>query len=140
MNNSSITKLIFSGLLTWIIPFLASFFFIDQNTKSYIPNELVFKLIMIAILAGITLVIYLYLRLKTELNWLLVAGFFLFLNCVLDNIFLIGLFKYELIKWVLTVLPIYIVIFFGLASFELKRKPKSQPIVEVKLETDTQKI
>jgi hypothetical protein len=95
---------------------------------------------MIAILAGITLVIYLYLRLKTELNWLLVAGFFLFLNCVLDSIFLIGLFKYELIKWVLTVLPIYIVIFFGLASFELKRKPKSQPIVEVKLETDTQKI
>lgn len=103
----------------------ASFFFVDQNTKSYLPNELVFKLIMMGILAGTTLVVYLYLRLKTELNWLLVAGIFLFINCVFDSIFLIGLFKYELIKWVLTVLPIYIVIFFGLASFELKRKSKT---------------
>jgi hypothetical protein len=121
MKNSLIVKYILGGLATWLIPFVVSFFYYDIGTGGYKPNIIVFKLIMTSVLVVVTLCVFFYIRLVTSVNWLVTSAFFIIINCLLDTIVLLGLFKSSSTMWVLTVLPVYLLIFLGLGYLVLKK-------------------
>jgi uncharacterized membrane protein YidH (DUF202 family) len=124
MTKSPIFKLISFGFLAWLVPFFVSIFMIDSSRLPilYKPDYITFKLTMIVILIIITTLGYSIMRWYTKLNWVITAITFLLFSCVLDIVVLINIFKFSNTDWVLTVLPSYLVIFFGLGYLILRRE------------------
>jgi DMSO reductase anchor subunit len=82
---------------------------IDPVTKAYLPNEIVFKLVMFLLLAVIVYVSAKKLTSTWKENALIFSG----INVLLDVIVLIMVFKMPTTEWLYTILPIYIVCFIG---------------------------
>lgn len=107
-------KLWLSAFLAWLVPLVISFFLFNPQTREYIPNFLSFKVIMAVVLLAITW--FLYMRLRNEMKsskWQ-VSIVFLLVSVVFDLIVLVWLLAMPFATWLLTVLPLYIVIFFGI--------------------------
>jgi hypothetical protein len=111
--NNRILKTISLGGLTWFVPFFISFFFYDSSTKSYRPDYFTFKIIMILLAIIMSVISFSYLRINKHMNWVITAIIFLLISSCLDSFILITLFKYDTINWSLTVLPCYLIIYFG---------------------------
>jgi hypothetical protein len=107
-------KLYFFAFLTWVIPIFVSFFLIDPNTKEYLPNFIGFKLIMFVLLSAVTYMLMKRIFAKSALGKWLTASLFLVVNIVLDLVVLISLLKIEFMSWLLTILPIYVIVFYGM--------------------------
>lgn len=116
-------KTLIYALFSWLIPFLLSFFLYNPETKQYLPSFLIFKIIMFVILVVITIIFYNFIRKDSEkLFSLSVPNTFSLINCVLDIIFLIILFRMDFVFWSLSVLPIYLFTFYILSLVYILRK------------------
>ena len=106
--------IVLGGAITaWIVPMFVSFFMIDLVTMAYLPNETVFKITMILSSAVVT---FLFFR-KIKSGGIMLAQVphtFLLVNVLLDILFLMGALGMPVTEWVTTVLPMYIVVFYGL--------------------------
>jgi hypothetical protein len=107
------TKVYIFSLVTWLVPFVVSLFLVNPQTKEYYPNYIGFKLIMFVILSSITyLLMKKILAKKHESKWK-VANTFLLVNIIVDLALLVGLFGVTFVSWLTTILPVYIVVFYG---------------------------
>ncbi len=116
-----IKKLTLPSLGIWVTPFIVSMFFYDRS-GTMMANFWVFKITM---MVSATLAALFFLRTffkhnpkETVLNTALVI--FLF-QVVLDIIVLIALFKMPIQDYILTVLPVYVVL-IPLTTYFLKKK------------------
>ena len=127
MTKSPFFKLISFSFLAWFVPFFVSIFMIDntKNPVGYKPDIVTFKITMFVILTIITMIGYFIIR-NTRLNWLITAIVFLLVSCVLDVVVIINIFRMNTTSWVLTILPIYLLIFFGLAYTILRKETSSE--------------
>ena len=111
-------KVIGFSLLTWVVPFAVSIFMVDPVTKEYLPNFTVFKVVMFLILAVVTYGLYVLLK-KDQLLTITTTNTFLLVNILLDMVVLVLIFKIPILVWVTTVLPVYLIMFYG--CFHLKK-------------------
>lgn len=128
MTKSPIFKLLSFALIAWLVPFFVSVFMID-NTKNpimYKPDYITFKITMLVILVIVTTMGYGIIRWYTKLNWVITAMTFLMFSCVLDVVILINIFRANTTSWVLTVLPVYLLVFFGLSYIVLRRETSTE--------------
>jgi hypothetical protein len=100
------------GIVAWVIPFVVSIFMVDPVTKEYLPNIIVFKAVMASLLAIVTYLLYSVIRKARHLHST-VPNTFLASNTVLDGIVLVSLFGMPIVVWCTTVLPLYVIIFYG---------------------------
>jgi hypothetical protein len=116
----TINKLtIIFAALSWFVPFFVSIFLIDPETKMPIIDPILFKVIMVVILAAITF--YAYNKIKAKIGmYIQTANTFLAVNIVLDMAILVGLLGVPFVTWIATVLPVYILVFYGM-YFIIKR-------------------
>ena len=104
-------RVLAGAFLTWLVPLLVSFGLYNPKTGVYIPNYLGFKLIMAALAAVACLMTYRWIAQKQPLN-AAVPAIYLALNSVLDLILLVALFRMPLQSWLMTIFPIYVIVFF----------------------------
>ena len=128
MTKSPIFKLLAFALLAWFVPFFVSVFMIETGTNpvSYKPDFITFKITMFVILVIITTLGYTIMRWYTKLNWVITSIVFLLLSCILDVVVLINIYKTNTTSWVLTVLPVYLLVFFGLGYIILRRETSTE--------------
>lgn len=100
------------SLLAWVVPFAVSIFMVDPVTKEYLPNFTVFKAVMFFILAVVTYVLYTSLK-KDQLLTITTPNTFLLVNILLDTVVLVLVFQIPILVWVTTVLPMYLIVFYG---------------------------
>lgn len=106
-------SIILGGAVTaWVVPMFVSFFMIDPVTMEYLPNEIVFKITMILLSAIVTFLFFRKIKNKGILQ-VQVPHTFLFVNIVLDVLILIGALGMSVAEWSTTVLPMYIIVFYG---------------------------
>lgn len=112
--------LLIPSLLIWLVPFLISFAFYDQEGNQ-VGNFYVFKLVMIIASTGTA-----YFALRriykegTFTNVMQNSLVVFFYQILIDAIVLIGLISMPLSTYVLTVIPVY-VFFIPLTNIILKR-------------------
>lgn len=105
--------IVLGGAITaWIVPMFVSFFMIDPVTMEYLPNEMAFKITMILSSAVVTFLFFRKIKSRGILQ-VQVSHTFLFVNIVLDILFLMGALGMPVTEWATTVLPMYIVVFYG---------------------------
>ena len=105
--------IVLGGAITaWLVPMFVSFFMIDPVTMEYLPNETVFKITMILSSAVVAFLFFRKIKSRGMLQ-VQVPHTFLFVNIVLDILFLMGALGMPVTEWVTTVLPMYIVVFYG---------------------------
>lgn len=128
MTKSPIFKLLAFALVAWFVPFFVSVFMIETGTNpvSYKPDFITFKITMFVILVIITTLGYTIMRWYTKLNWVITSIVFLLLSCILDVVVLINIYKTNTTSWVLTVLPVYLLVFFGLGYIILRRETSTE--------------
>lgn len=100
------------AIAAWIVPMFVSFFMIDPVTMEYLPNETVFKITMILSSAVVTFLFFRKIKSRGILQ-VQVSHTFLLVNIVLDILFLMGALGMPVTEWATTVLPMYIVVFYG---------------------------
>lgn len=110
------------AFLTWLIPMAVSMFMYDKETNSYLPNLPVFKTVMLVLLFGLTYVFFKQIVKFDKTKWISVALLFTAVCSILDMGVLIGLFKMEIMMWVMAIFPFYLLSFFGFAYWLLKQK------------------
>jgi hypothetical protein len=111
-------KVLGFSFLAWIVPFVVSIFMVDPVTKEYLPNFTIFKAVMFVILAVVTYGLYTSLK-KVQLLTIATPNTFLLVNILLDLFVLILAFQIPILVWVTTVLPVYLIVFYG--GFYLKK-------------------
>lgn len=105
-----------NGLVVWLVPFIVSMFLVridDAGEKIYLPNYLVFKILMIVIAGLVTYYFYQNMKKQKLLQWA-TAHVFLLVNGLMDLLILVVAFQMPLIEWVMTILPLYLLGFYGL--------------------------
>jgi len=126
------TKIILYGFLTWLIPFIASFPFVDSK-GNYRIDETFFKTIMIVVGALVgTFLLVLYFK-KVEKNYLWegikVGVVWILINWIIDLMLVFGgLFKMSIVKYFTDIGLRYLIILIfsvGLA-IALKSKVKKE--------------
>lgn len=110
------------GVVIWLVPMFISTFLFDPLTKSYVPNFPIFMMILISVLFGLTHVIYHYVREDDPAEWFLVATVYTLTCSILDIILLVCLYNIDFMRWLSFSSPSYILIFFGLGYFKLRRR------------------
>jgi hypothetical protein len=121
------SRVIFLGFLSWLIPFVASVFFVDQSGNYLVPEAL-FKSVMVVsgVLTGTYLAVRYFKKVKADYvreGWLIGLVWFA-INIFLDLITLVGLFKMSLGDYFMGVGLRYLsipIITVGL-GYALKRK------------------
>ena len=102
-----------AALIIWIVPLAVSFGLYNPQTDVYIPNYWGFKLIMAA-LGGVTAwFCYRWLARSQPLT-IGVPNTVIAVNAVLDLLLLVMTFGMPLSNWALTILPIYLVVYYGI--------------------------
>ncbi|MFZ5955147.1 MAG: hypothetical protein ACOYT4_01875 [Nanoarchaeota archaeon] len=95
-------KILFFGIMTWLVPFLAGFLFYSKAGKLMI-NELFFKSIMVVVgsLTGAILLFSYFKKIKADyLREGIIVGLVWFaINIVLDLIILVPMSKMSLINY-----------------------------------------
>lgn len=99
----NLTKIILFGLLTWLIPFLVSFFFVDMR-GNYLIEETFFKTIMIVTggLTGVILMIVYFSKIENNYlkEALIIGCSWLVINWILDLIMVLnGFFSMTIQKY-----------------------------------------
>ena len=130
MNNDKATYLdvkpitLILAVVTWLVPFVVSGFMYDPETKEFLPNFVVFKAVMIAILIAVTVPAYILLTPSSHGRFRFsTATTFLVINIAIDFAVLITILKVPFLAWLVSVLPIYILVFYLLAAaFDAKTK------------------
>lgn len=130
MSNKTVTYLdvkpitLILALVTWLVPFFVSGFMYDPATKEFLPNFVVFKAVMIAVLIAVTVPAYIWLTPSSQgRSRFSTATTFLAINIAIDFIVLITILKVPFLAWLVSVLPIYILVFYLLAAaFDAKTK------------------
>ncbi|OYU03469.1 MAG: hypothetical protein CFE36_01565 [Sphingomonadaceae bacterium PASS1] len=111
-------RTLIGAFITWLVPLFVSFGLFDPATQFYVPGFVGFKIIMILTVAAVTFFTYCWIARHRPLVWGM-AAVYLAINSLLDLLVLILLFKVPIESWLMTILPIYIVIFFAImASFQ----------------------
>lgn len=125
-------KYIASGLLIWAIPFIISLFLYDSQLKSWRHGYITDKIVLVFILLVITLITFLVIRYKNGSNWIITPLLTLILSALLDITILINILKsFDIYFWIFTILPPYILIYFGLSYTILKDSaPKTKETVK----------
>jgi len=103
------------AFLTWLIPLIASFGLYDPATGSYVPGFLGFKIIMAVLAGASTFFTYRWITRQHTLAWS-TAGFYLIVNSLLDVVVLILMFRMPPTEWLTTILPLYLLVFFGILA------------------------
>jgi hypothetical protein len=106
------------SILAWLVPFVVSLFMVDPVTKEYLPNFTIFKIVMFLILAVVTYASYTSLK-KKQLLTITAANTFLLVNVLFDLVVLVLAFQIPIFVWATTVLPMYLIVFYG--SYFLKK-------------------
>lgn len=107
------------SVVSWLVPFLVSMFLINPETKETIISPVLFKSLMLVILALITVFGYRKILNISPLT-IQTPNTFLAINIVFDLVVLVTLLSVPFQVWLLTVLPIYLLVFYG--AFLLMRK------------------
>lgn len=110
------------AFLTWFIPIAVSMFMYNKETNSYLPNLAVFKTIMLVLLFGLTYLFFKQIVKSDNSKWTSVAILFTVVCSILDLGVLIGLFKMEIMMWVMAIFPFYLLSFFGFGYWLLRQK------------------
>lgn len=108
-------KTFFWACCSWVLPLFVSFFLINPETKEYIINFWVFKLLMITILSFITYIGYKKISTKNDLKLTTAHTFFL-VNVLGDVLVLLFFLKFPITVWLTTIVSMYIVVIYGLYS------------------------
>ncbi len=95
-----------------VCTFICQFFLVDPETKVTIINPILFKVLMIVIVTIITFYGYSKINTKTGIS-IQTSNTFLALNFLLDIVVLIVLFSVPFMVWATTILPVYILVFYG---------------------------
>lgn len=101
--------LLIPSIITWLVPFLISFAFYDQN-GTMVGNYWVFKLTMIV--SAVVTVFFAFRRFfrsHTSVNLMQASSIVIAIQVILDFVVLIGFLSMPLTMYLLTVLPVYIV-------------------------------
>lgn len=99
-----IRKIVWYGFLTWFIPFIASFPFVDPQTGEFIIDEIFFKSIMVVV-GSLTGVIFIVRYFKDVTRDYVKVAFtigavWILMNWLLDLIFVsLGFFDMTYIEW-----------------------------------------
>ena len=101
------SKIITSGVISWIVPFIFSFAFYDANQKLNV-NYWIFKVSMIVVLSCTMYVLGNTMLKNNKMSLYKSSLIIIGINVLLDAIFLIGLFNQELDAWFVSILPVYI--------------------------------
>ena len=110
------------AFLTWFIPMAVSIFMYDKETNSYLPNLPVFKTVMLVLLFGLTYMFFKQIVKFDKAKWTSVALLFTIVCSILDMGVLIGLFKMEIMMWVMSIFSFYLLSFFGFGYWLLGQK------------------
>lgn len=108
------------GFVSWFVPLFVSFFLVDPETKAYLINFWLFKTLMASLLGAVVYFFFNKLIKRHSLN-LATANTFVAVNILGDLLVLIAIFKMDLINWLTTIVPIYLVVVYGLFSVMKKR-------------------
>jgi hypothetical protein len=111
-------KIIGFSFLSWIIPFAVSIFMVNPVTGEYLPNFVIFKVVMLLLLSTITYYSYINIKKFGGLT-IKVPNTFLAVNSIMDILVLMLAFQIPLSIWFITILPIYFIVFYGI--YYLKR-------------------
>ena len=106
-------QVLFFALLSWIIPFGVSIVMVDPVSKEYLPNFTVFKAVMFILLLTLSYFFYKRLKIQSLLDMPSVHTFLLS-NILLDSLILLLVINLPFFLWVTTVLPIYLIVFYGM--------------------------
>ena len=108
------------AFITWLLPLFLSFGLFDPDTQTYVPSFAGFKVIMTLTSAAVTFFTYRWIARDRSLVWGMAAEY-LAVNSILDVLVLIMLFKVPIATWLMTILPIYILVFFAIMASFLRR-------------------
>ncbi|MCK9393806.1 MAG: hypothetical protein WCX30_03550 [Candidatus Paceibacterota bacterium] len=111
---AKIFKIIWFGFLTWLIPFIVSFFFVD-NTGNYLIPETFFKTIMIVTggLVGTFLMAKYFIKIKGDYlkEGVIIGLSWLAINLCIDLIFVgSGFFKMSFLNYLTDIGLRYLII------------------------------
>jgi uncharacterized membrane protein YdbT with pleckstrin-like domain len=118
------------AVVTWLVPFVVSGLMYDPDTKGFLPNFAVFKIVMVTTLIAVTVPIYIWLKPSHRCSRSSIASTFLVVNIVLDIVVLVMVLKVPFLVWLLSILPIYLLVFYSLArliSIQDSQSPSSMP-------------
>jgi hypothetical protein len=118
------------AVVTWLVPFVVSCLMYDPDTKNFLPNFAVFKIVMVTTLIAVTVPIYIWLKPSHGCSRFSIATTFLVVNIVLDIVVLMLVLKVPFLVWLLSILPIYLLVFYSLAriiSFQGSQSPSNRP-------------
>lgn len=111
MSRAPRMRVAFGAFLTWLVPLLVSFGLYNPKTGVYIPNYWVFKLMMAALAAVVCIATYRWIARIQHLS-AMVPTAYLALNSILDLLLLVALFGMPFQDWLMTIFPIYVIVFF----------------------------
>jgi hypothetical protein len=103
------------AVVTWLVPFVVSCFMYDPDTKGFLPNFAVFKIVMVTTLIAVTVPIYILLKPSHGCSRFSMATTFLVVNIVLDFVVLMLALQVPFLVWFVSILPIYFLVFYSLA-------------------------
>ncbi len=125
MRMNKYLKMIGFGLLTWLIPFIASFLFFDASTQKLTIDETFFKSIMIVLscLVGVILLLKYFADVKEKYlqEALQISAVWLFINWLLDFVILLPMSKMDASTYFMQIGMRYLmvpIIAFGMAKMK----------------------
>jgi len=104
------------AFFVWLVPLIVSFGLYNPDTRVYLPNFAMFKLIMAGLAFLTTGLGYAWLKRSGPLG-IATANTVLATSVVFDLILLVAIFGMPVSYWLLTVLPVYLLVFYGLLAF-----------------------
>jgi hypothetical protein len=108
------------ALLSWIIPFFISAFFVDPRSGAYLVNEYLFHGGLFVIFAVVVFLCYKKLCSKGIFS-LKTAHTFVAVNVTLDIIILHLLMQVvTLQEWAIMIAPVYLIVCYGMYYFKKK--------------------
>lgn len=111
---------IVSAFIIWIVPLAVSFGLYNPQTGVYVPSYLGFKAIMALLGAIAAWFCYRWVAKAQPLTWG-VPNTVVAVNAVLDMLLLVLAFGMPLSAWLSTILPIYVVVYYGVYLFVARR-------------------
>ena len=106
-------KVLIGSFISWLLPLFVSFFLVNPETKEYLINFWLFKILMASLLGVVVFYLFSNLKKTHQLKIQTAHTFFLF-NFLADLVVLIGLFKMDLYSWISTIVTIYLLVIYGI--------------------------
>lgn len=113
------------AFLTWFIPVAVSVLMYDPQSNEYLPNFIVFKLVMLLLLFGLTFYFFQKIKKYEISSWVKISTVFILICSILDFAVVVAFFNVSISTWVMAIFPFYIISFYGL-GFLMLRKMESK--------------